>query len=95
MVATAADDVRRALTTAGSWQGRGGVAYENRLAGTERDLRELDRRICDLRSALTDFAGELDVVMSRMAEARRTGVAGGVAPGRAPVRPHGALRPHP
>ena len=33
-VAAAADDVRRALTTVGTWRGRGGVAHENRLSGT-------------------------------------------------------------
>lgn len=87
-VATAADDVRRALTTAGAWRGQGGVAYENRLSGTERDLRELDRCIGGLRSALTDFAGEIDVVTARMAEARRTGVRGGVLP-----QGNGLLRP--
>ena len=87
-VSTAADDVRRALSTAGSWSGRGGVAYENRLSGTGRDLRELDLRLTDLRSALTDFAGELDVVRTRMAEARRTGVTGGVR-----VQGEGLLRP--
>ena len=87
-VSTAADDVRRALTTAGAWRGRGGVAYENRLSGTERDLREVERRIGDLASALTDFAGELEVVRARMADARSTGVAGGVrTQGEGLVRP--------
>jgi uncharacterized protein YukE len=87
-VGTAADDVRRALTTVGTWRGRGGVAYENRLSGTERDLHELERRIGDLASALTDFAGELDAVRTRMTEARSTGVAGGVrTQGEGLVRP--------
>src|SRR5690606_32510879 len=87
-VSTAADDVRRALTTVGSWQGSGGVAYEDRLTAAERDLRELDRRISDLASALTDFAGELDVVRQRMGEARSTAVAGGVrTQGEGLVRP--------
>ena len=85
---TAADDVRRALTTAGTWHGRGGVAYEDRLTSTERDLREVARRCTDLQSALTDFAGELDVVRARMVEARSTGVTGGVGTsGEGLVRP--------
>ena len=32
VVASAADDARRAVSTAGSWSGRGGIAYENRSA---------------------------------------------------------------
>ena len=88
VVATAADDARRALRTAGTWNGRGGIAYENSLTATERDLRELARRISGLGSTLTDFAGELDVVEARMKDARTTGVAGGVrTQGEGLVRP--------
>ncbi len=77
-VTAAADEARHALRAAGSWTERGGVAFENRLTATERDLRELARRISGLGSSLTDFAGELDVVVARMGQARSTGVAGGV-----------------
>lgn len=88
VVDTAADDVRRALTVAGTWQGLAGARFEGRLDDLGRDLRELDRRLDTLQSALGDFAGELSVVTSRMAHARTVGVSGGVrASGDALLRP--------
>ena len=77
-VATAADDVRRALSATGSWRGLAATSCEGRLETVGRDLRELDRRLDTLGSALTDFAGELSVVRSRMAQARDVGVGAGV-----------------
>lgn len=87
-VTTATDDVRRAARTTGTWQGQAGDAFEIRVEAAITDLRELDRRLETLGSSLTDFAGELDVVRSRMAHARSVGVAGGVrTSGDALVRP--------
>lgn len=87
-VTTAVDDVRRAARTAGTWQGRAAVGFETRVEAAVKDLRELDRRLETLATSLTDFAGELDVVRSRMAHARSVGVDGGVATsGESLVRP--------
>ncbi len=87
-VTTGVEDVRRAVRTAGTWQGQAGDAFEVRVDAAVKDLRELDKRLESLGSALTDFAGELDVVRSRMAHARSVGVAGGVrTSGESLVRP--------
>lgn len=87
-VTTAVDDVRRAATATGAWQGRAAAGFELRVEAAIRDLRELDHRLEALGSSLTDFAGELDVVTSRMAHARSVGVAGGVrTSGDSLVRP--------
>lgn len=87
-VATADRQVARARSAGSSWQGRAGAAFEARVDEAARDLRELDDRIEVMEKALTDFAGELAVVESRMAEARRVAAAGGVvASGDGLVRP--------
>ena len=87
-VTTAVDDVRRAARTTGTWQGTAGAAFETRAEAAVKDLRELDKRLEGLGTALTDFAGELDVVRSRLAQARSVGVAGGVrTSGESLVRP--------
>ena len=88
VVTTAGADVRRAGSAAGDWRGQAGVAFETSLDGLGKDLRELDRRLGFLGSALTDFAGELQVVKTRMANARNVGVSGGVrASGDTLIRP--------
>ena len=95
-VTTAVDDVRRAARTTGTWHGQAGAAFETRVEAAVKDLRELDRRLEGLGTALTDFAGELDVVRSRMAHARDVGVAGGVrTSGEALVRPQAPADPTP
>ena len=87
-VSDAAADVRRAVDAAASWQGRGGAGFEQRAERTRRDLRDLGDRISGLERAIDDFAGELTTVKSRMAEARRVAVAGGVGvSGDSLVRP--------
>jgi hypothetical protein len=87
-VTRAVEDVRRAATATGAWQGRGAAGFELRVDAAARDLCELDHRLEALGSSLTDFAGELDVVTARMAHARSVGVAGGVrTSGEALVRP--------
>lgn len=87
-VTAARDDVRRAQSAVGGWQGRAATSHETRLDTVGRDLRELDRRLDVLESALTDFAGELTVVKARMAHARSVALAGGVrTSGSALVRP--------
>ncbi|MBL0749817.1 WXG100 family type VII secretion target [Nocardioides baculatus] len=87
-ITTAVDDVRRAARTASTWEGRAGIAFETRVEGAVKDLRELDRRLETLGTALTHFAGELTAVESKMAEARSVGVAGGVrTSGESLVRP--------
>jgi hypothetical protein len=79
LVAQAEGKVRGAVSAAGAWQGRAGAGFETRAEAAGRDLRELDDRIGSLERALGDFAGELAAVESRMAEARRTALAGGVS----------------
>lgn len=80
--------VRHAATSTGSWQGRAAAAFEARADRARRDLRGLDDRIGALERALGDFAGELTTVETRMADARRVAVAGGVG-----VTPTGLVRP--
>ena len=95
-VTRAAGDVRRAATATGTWQGQAGAGFELRVDAVVKDLRELDHRLEGLATALTDFAGELDVVRSRMAHARSVGVAGGVrTSGESLVRPHTPTHPTP
>ena len=89
--ARAEERVRRAVSEAAGWQGLAATGFESRAERAGRDLRELDDRIEALERALTDFAGELTTVETRMAEARRVAVAGGVGTsGETLLRP-GAL----
>ncbi|CUR56621.1 conserved hypothetical protein [metagenome] len=95
-VTRAAGDVRRAATATGTWQGEAAAGFELRVDAAVKDLRELDHRLEGLTTALTDFAGELDVVRSRMAHARSVGVAGGVrTSGESLVRPQTPTDPTP
>jgi hypothetical protein len=76
------------VRTTGTWDGRAAAGFEARTDAVVKDLRELDSRLETLGTTLTDFAGELDVVRSKMAHARSVGVAGGVSTsGDALVRP--------
>lgn len=87
-VATAAGEIRRTTSTVGAWRGQAATGFETQLDTVGRDLRELDQRLDTLESALSDFAGELTVVRSRMSHARSVGVAGGVGTnGESLVRP--------
>lgn len=87
-VATAAEEVRRAMSTVAGWQGLAADAQERRLEAAGRDLRELDGRLEVLGSGLVDFAGELEVVIARLDQARVTGLGGGVrAHGQGLLRP--------
>ena len=95
-VTRAVGDVRRAATATGAWQGRAAAGFESRVDAAVKDLRELDHRLEVLATALTDFAGELDVVRSRMAHARSVGVDGGVrTSGESLVRPEAPVDPTP
>lgn len=95
-VTRAVSDVRRAATATGTWQGRAAAGFELRVDAEVKDLRELDHRLEGLGTALTHFAGELDVVRSRMAHARSVGVAGGVrTSGESLVRPGAPTDPTP
>lgn len=76
---TARGKLDTATTLAGSWQGQAGAAFETRVATTGRDLVDVAALVTKLQTSLTDFAGELTVVKSRMAQAREVAAAGGVA----------------
>ncbi|NYD40530.1 hypothetical protein [Nocardioides panaciterrulae] len=75
----AGSEVDRARSLAGSWHGLAGAAFEGQASDTARDLHELGTRVQTLEHALTDFAGELTVVQSRLAHARQVAAAGGVS----------------
>lgn len=64
---------------AGSWSGQAGAAFETRVDALIDDLQTLSDRVEVIEDALTDFAGELTVVQDRMASARASAAAGGIA----------------
>ena len=76
---TAEDKVGDARTTAGgSWHGEGGKAFYDSAATTGGYMADVAGKMRAVGTALTDFAGELDVVKSQMTDAHNVAVASGL-----------------
>ncbi len=76
----AEDKVGDARVTAGdSWHGGGGTAFYANVTTTNGYVSDVAGKMQAVSTALTDFAGELDVVTSNMAGARETAIASGLA----------------
>lgn len=65
-------------TAASSWHGDAGEAFFTSVATTSGYLADVAGKMQAVHAALTDFAGELDVVKSTMANARNVAVANGL-----------------
>ncbi len=69
-VGDALADVGKAIKTAGSWEGRGGTAFESKAEKRKSDLRQLESRIESLGKGLSTFSGDLKAVETKMSTIR-------------------------
>lgn len=65
-------------TAASSWRGDAGEAFYQGVTTASRYVADVAGKMQAINSALTDFAGELHVVKSKMANAREVAVASGL-----------------
>ncbi len=65
-------------TAAVSWHGDAGEAFSDGVTTASGYLADVAGKMRAINAALTDFAGELDVVKSRMADAREVAVSSGL-----------------
>jgi hypothetical protein len=67
------------VAAGGGWRGQGGRAFSDSAATTSGYLSDVAGKLRAVDAALTDFAGELGVVKSKMADARNLAASGGLA----------------